>query len=328
MSRPVVRRYQYFNHTITSDVELPELCEQRLDDKESTGITVQFCLSTDKNVLLQARDWLHHWPAPDNSVTLSYTREEQVHYLYFPQMACFTIGGGGRLVTCYAQKELSLATIRHLFLDQVLPRIFSHFTQATVLHASFISLGGKGICFVADSGWGKSTMAAGFAAAGSQILTDDCVSITRQKDVVYGIPAYFGVRLLPDSMEHLGKTFTNTTGVVAEYTSKKRIALDCSVPGDPRATPIHAFFLLIAPENEDETSEIKIEPVGGGMALKELLKNSFCLDVHDGQWQKNHFHRVAGLLSISLPLYSVTYPRKYELLPRVVHEITKTLGNL
>jgi hypothetical protein len=63
-------------------------------------------------------------------------------------------------------------------------------------------------------------------------------------------------------------------------------------------------------------------------AIKELLRNSFCLDVHDQQWQKLHFQRISELAASGLPIFSLRYPRKYQALPEVVKAIMKTLDQL
>jgi hypothetical protein len=322
------KRYIFFNHIVETDVYLPELLELGEGDAQRICSDVKFQISSDQSELGRSREWSHHWLAPDKSVTLSLAKESDALFLDFPHMARFAICNHGQLVTCYAQKTLSVATIRHLLLDQVLPRLFAHFYSLTVLHASFLSVEGNGVCFLADSGWGKSTMAAGFYGAGHIILTDDCVAVTKKNDQIIGTPAYRGIRLLPDSMENMGDSFVGKGEAVAEYTSKKRIDLKNREVNIFDSVPIKAFFLLTSPKVEAGYPKVKIQTVGGGQAMKELLKNSFCLDVHDGQWQKEHFLRMSGLTSSGLPIYSVSYPREYAMLPEVVNTIIATLDQL
>ena len=322
------RRYIYFNHTIESDLTLPELIELIGVDEQNVLPDVSFQVSADQSEFTRSREWLHHWKAPDQSDTLSFARDNGTLFLHFPEMARFTIRNNGHLVTCHARPSLSLATIRHLLLDQVLPRLFAHFYSSTVFHASFLSVHGKGICFLADSGWGKSTIAAGLGAAGNIILTDDCLGIAVQDNQVIGIPAYYGIRLLPDSIDNLGDSFKFPGEAVAEYTSKKRIPLKPLQPGTPKALPLQALFLLASPQEGKDCKTPKISLVGGAHAIKVLLKNSFCLDVQDQQWQKDHFMRVSQLAASGLPIFSLCYPRKYQSLPEVVKAIMDTLDQL
>lgn len=307
---------------------LPELIEVTEDETQKLLPDVCFQLSPDQTEFDRIREWLHHWTAPDQSVTLSFARDDDTLFLKFPEMACFAMSLNGRLVTSYAMAGLAPATVRHLLLDQVLPRLFAHFYSDTVFHASFLSINGKGVCFLADSGWGKSTMAAGLGTAGHTILTDDCLGISIDNNQVIGIPAYYGIRLLPDSIENLRDLFDDTGETFAEYTSKKRITLTKPVYGGPKALPMQALFLLTSPQEGKECTKAEIQSVGGLHVMKELLQNSFCLDVEDRQWQKEHFKRLSDLATSGLPMYSMSYPREYEVLPEVVKTIMHTLDQL
>ncbi|MFH0783407.1 MAG: hypothetical protein V2B20_15845 [Pseudomonadota bacterium] len=309
---------------------MPELTDFDID---STNVQADvLCqVSTDPREYLRAREWRHHWKAPDQSVTLSFARDDDTMFLHFPDLACFEIGNNGHLVTCHARPSLPSATIRHLLLDQVLPRLFAHFFSCSVFHASFVVVNGKGICFLADSGWGKSTIAAGLGAAGHTILTDDCLSIAVRNNRVTGIPAYCGIRLFADSLEKFGGSLEGPGETIAEYTSKKRISLafqETLGPVGLEALPLQALFLLTSPQEAKNCHTPEIVSVGGISAMKELLKNSFCLDVHDQQWQKAHFRRVSALAAGGLPIFSLRYPRKYQTLPVVERTIMKTLDQL
>lgn len=252
-------------------------------------------------------------------------------FLHFPGLARFVIGDNGRLVTCHARPSLSSATIRHLLLDQVLPRLFAHYFSYTVFHAGLVAVDGKGICFLADSGWGKSTITAALGAAGHTILTDDCVNITLGDNRVTGTAAYRGIRLLADSLENFGDSLQTPGETVAEYTSKRRISLASRKNPEslaPEALPLQALFLLTSPQEALHCRAPEMVSVGGASALQALLKNSFCLDVHDQRWQTAHFRRISALAASGLPVFSLRYPRKYQALPAVEKVIMKTLDHL
>lgn len=320
----------YFNYIIESDMALPELRD--FDIGGSNALADVSCqVSIDPREYSRAREWLHHWRAPDQSVTLSFARNEDTLFLHFPGMARFAIGNNGHLVTCYARPSLSFATIRHLLLDQVLPRLFAHFFSCIVFHASSVAVHGKGICFLADSGWGKSTIAAGLGASGHTILTDDCLNIALHNNRVTGTAAYCGIRLLADSLEKLGGSLKTPGETVAEYTSKKRISLtpqETLGSLDLQTLPLQALFLLTSPQEAKDCQIPEIVPVGGMFAVKAFLKNSFCLDVHDQQWQMANFRRISAIAASGLPIFSLCYPRKYQVLPEVEKAIMKTLDQL
>jgi hypothetical protein len=319
------KQFFYFNHIIESEIALPELIKLTDKDSQNKGVDVSFRVSNEQGEMSKTKDWLHHWVAPDESVSISFARDKDTLYLHFPGLARFAIRNNGGNVTCYTGSSLTSATIRHLLLDQVLPRVYAHYYPYMVYHASFLSVNGRGICFLADSGWGKSTIAAAVGAAGNTILNDDCMGIIVQDQKSFGVAPYCGIRLLSDSIDHFGEYLLNPGDAVGEYTSKRRIRLEPLSAEAQKECQLQAFFLLSSPEEGYRCGEVQVKPVGGMQAMKALLKNTFCLDVHDGKWQKDHFRQVSALVASGLPIYSLSYPRDYTLLPEVVKAIMDTL---
>lgn len=319
------RRYVFFNRIVESEIVLPELIEAVDAGDDTVDPDFSFCVSDGQFESMQKMQWIHRWLAPDQSITLCFGRDEDAFYLYFPHMACFTVSKTGHVITCSARSSLAVATIRHLLLDQVLPRLFAHFHVLTVLHGSFLRVNGAGAGFLADSGWGKSTLAAAMAVAGNTVLTDDCFAIEVHDGRVTGIPAYPGMRLMPDSVDTFGAQLDCPGEPVAEYTQKQRIPLHASSIDCIEPFRVKALFLLTPPEDGEGCKEPHIDRAGGAGAMKELLKNSFCLDVNDGQWQQEHFKRIATLLGSDLPVYTLCYRRDYDHLPEVVNRIIDTV---
>lgn len=319
------KQFKYFDHIIESDVPLPELppCS-----KQNVTPDVSFDISSDLSGFSGVKEWSHHWRATDQSITLSFARDKSTLYLHFPGMARFAIRDNGCYVTCYARPTLTIATIRHLLVDQVLPRLFAHFYSSTVLHASFLSVKGRGIAFLGDSGWGKSTIAAGLGVAGNTILNDDCLAVSMHGPQAKGIPAYYGLRLLRDSLENVGDLFRKTEGLVAEYTEKQRINTQVEVSSSPKYLPLQAIFLLTSPTEGKGCTGPEVSSVGGAFAMMSLLKNSFCLDVQDQRWQVEHFNRISRLVKTGLPIYFLRYPREYKKLPEVEKAVMHTLDQL
>ena len=76
-----------------------------------------------------------------------------------------------------------------------------------VLHGSAVARNGRGIGFIGDSGWGKSTLAASLVERGWRLLTDDLLVIAGVGEggaaptIVSG---HASMRLAPDAAGHLG----------------------------------------------------------------------------------------------------------------------------
>ena len=75
-------------------------------------------------------------------------------------------------VTCHPAPDTPDAVTQHLYLNQVLPLALSK-QGKLVFHASAVEVADGAIAFVAESGRGKSTLAASFAIDGFRFLTDD-----------------------------------------------------------------------------------------------------------------------------------------------------------
>jgi hypothetical protein len=73
-----------------------------------------------------------------------------------------------------------------------------------VLHASSVVINGAAVAFMAESGWGKSTLAEAFHAQGYGILTDDVMAIQFDSQTPLVIPSFPQIKLWPDAAASLG----------------------------------------------------------------------------------------------------------------------------
>ena len=104
----------------------------------------------------------HTWDLPEGSNWATFYRTPSGFLLRFPDLADFEVSVDGRCVTCSPAPDVPEATAEHLYLNQVLPLALSKLGKL-VFHGSAVEIGTDSIAFVAKSGRGKSTLAAGFA---------------------------------------------------------------------------------------------------------------------------------------------------------------------
>ena len=114
----------------------------------------------------------HVWAFPDGTLWTEFYRANGGYLLRFPDLADFQVSADGLSVTCLPAPEVSEATSQHLYLNQVLPLVLSKLGKL-VFHASAVEVDDGAVVFAAESGRGKSTLAASFAVSGSRFLTDD-----------------------------------------------------------------------------------------------------------------------------------------------------------
>lgn len=78
-----------------------------------------------------------------------------------------------------------------------------------VLHGSAVARNGRGVGFIGDSGWGKSTLANSLMNRGWRLLTDDLLVIAEdgsgEPAVHRIIPGHASMRLSPEAAEHFGE---------------------------------------------------------------------------------------------------------------------------
>lgn len=309
-------RYQIFDRILESEIELAELSPAGDEHPDMT------CRQEGRDVLEDC-SWrhVHDWRLSDGSISLSCFKADDRYRLRFPGLADFVISEGAVEIFAVPASTTDDTTLRHLLLDQVVPRILGH-QGRLILHAAGVSLQeGRAIALAGETGWGKSTLAAALEQNGAGILSDDCLLLELSDGSVEATPAYPGMRLLPESLAALYPEQAEHSPL-AQYTTKRRMPLErqafesgiCSMPLD-------ALFLLSNPESKGGAREISIGHAGGRAALIRLVSSLFVLDVRDRQRMSRAFERCGDLLRSGLPVFTLAYPRRHERLAEVCRAV-------
>lgn len=247
----------------------------------------------------------HVWAFPDGTEWTRFYRIDSGYLLRFPGLADFLVSAEGSRVQCWPMPNLSDATLHHLYLNQVLPLILSR-QGKLVFHASAVEFQGGALAFVAESGRGKSTLAACFAISGYRFLTDDGLKVETTRDGYQILPSQPSIRLWDDSHEEL-LDGDATTAPPMPFTSKTRFLAGVQIPHCDQARPLRRAYFL----GDDLTQGISFRRLNEAEALIEWIKHSFLLDVEDRPMLGDHFDRVAQLAN-RMPCYHLNYPRRFE----------------
>lgn len=267
---------------------------------------------TDKAALL------HEWRFPNGERWLTVSKAGPEYVLSFPSYATFCVSEDGRRVLCHPQTDIPSETVRHLFLDQVVPLLLSAWGKL-VLHASGVAGPDGTLGFIGVAGAGKSTMAASLWADGYNVLTDDCLIIEPNGECFSVRPNYPGLRLWPETAEAvLGQGLT--TSDVAHYTRKRRVA---AAQEQPDVVPLRRLYLLAEPERD--SSAISIETLSPAEAFIELVKYTFRLDVSDRKKLAQEFGPFSRLVSSGY-VRRLRYPRELSRLVDVKDAILADIG--
>jgi hypothetical protein len=305
----------YFCHRILkSNIHIPELHKSRSPNE----IPLSFDLGDSREQLL-ALNWLHRWDSNGNPA-LYFGRQNLNHILHFPELADFIISADTIEIHCHPLPDVPEHTIRHLLLDQVLPRCLAH-QGHLLLHASAAATEKGLILFVGASGAGKSTLAGYFHQSGYPALSDDCMLLEEEGDHVKAIPSYGGVRLWEDSKEFLFPE-SQETSEMAHYSSKQRIPL-AEDEGREYKNNVLAIIFLSPLKNGEETA-VGLKPVSMREGYMELLKQTYQLDVTDAQKVAEHAQALGRIMN-KFSLFQLSMPHDYSLLPAARQLILDTV---
>lgn len=309
--------YQIFDLLIESSVPLPELPEVK------NGVASLTFQILEEPLEIKYQDNFHHWFLPDGEIAFSYTKYNEVYFLRFPDLANFYLMNHCDDIRCYPDAGVSIETVRHLLLDQVIPRILGDNGQI-ILHASAIMNRGSSVIFIGETGAGKSTIATSFHHKNKPLISDDCVLLDSEDNANIMIPSYVGARLWEDSTEAVLPDTSSLHGV-SEYSPKKRLILHGDSIYEYIKFPISAIFILASPEDAMKTGNVTIERITGASIVMELLKHSFILDESDKANAGNIFSKLGKIVASSISVYSLCYPHDYSFLPAVHKTILSVL---
>jgi hypothetical protein len=271
-------------------------------------------------------DWIHRW-SPEvrkyGRLSLALSGNGENLLLRFPGLADFLISKDGRRIEVWSAPATEIESLRHLLLDQVLPRVLAQ-QGRPVLHAGAVQVGDQAIAFTGGSGSGKSTLTASFDAVGYPLLSDDGLVLTHGEDTTLALSTYSSLRLWPESIANL-YTQPPTLASVAHYSSKRRITLSDPATNTNIPLPLASLYVLGSVAATDDAG-ISLNRLSAREACMAIIGNSFQLDVTDRRRVTDAFAN-ASRIADHLPVFSIAYPRDFARLPEVHEAILRGAAN-
>ena len=296
-----MQAYRYADWTIATSTTLPELPVARASEHQLTFVETRRATPG-----RAPRDRFHHWKAPNGSIYLSFRRLAGSYSLQFNGLAVFEVSADLRSVTCAPAPGVAARSIRHLFLDTVMPLVLS-VASRTVLHASAVEHEGEALLFVGASGRGKSTLASVLAGDDDAVMADDAVIIERRAGSFVARPTYESLRLRADSAQALLVRRRRIDGV------RHLPARGHSVERDP--LPIKRIYFL-EQRARRRRCPVTIEPIRGVCAVLRLVEHTFNLDIACRNGLERQFEVLTRLAEAGL-CYRLQVVRDFKLLPVV-----------
>jgi hypothetical protein len=285
---------------LSSEIAIPEL------DACGAGCSPNLSLQITAGGHPSPGAWTHQW-LNDSGVVLSVAKFDHRYLLEFEEGRSFMFDSDTRTVSCPEPVD---AAVRHELLDQVLPRVLEHLGH-TMIHASTVRTSRGAVMFVADTGVGKSTLAASFQTSGVELLSDDCVRLITDPDGTVGcIPTYRSLRLWSDSADAI--MASEPYEPMSPGSDKRRLGLVRAESAAPTAV---AAICVLATADYDR-DEITFSPVTPARAVGLLLAQCFRLDPTDADSTMRTFERCADVVE-RVPVVELAYPHDYGRLPEV-----------
>ena len=298
--------YKAFGLMIESDAPLFELVAQ-----EPIEADYSLRFAPDRISELENANWTVRERFSDGSGWLSSAELGKSYALRFSGIADFLISPDRRRII-WRSNGANVEIIRHLFLDEVLPRLLAGHDRA-VLHASAVTIGNEAVAFLGDSGQGKSTLAVSLASQGYPLITDDSLFLQKCGEQARCAPSYPGVRLWDESLSALFDGAAVAAPISHHFDKYRLDARDNQMAFASEAVPLRKIYLL-SPVIELE--EIVITPLSPGEVFGRLLAGSYRLEVNDGQSIKDEFSLLAWIAA-TIKFARLSFPHEYSLLPRL-----------
>ena len=185
---------------------------------------------------------------------------------------------------------------------------------ALPLHAAAVELDGRALLFGAPSQFGKTTLAAAFAARGSRLLAEDITCITANGNGPVIVPGPSLLRLRPDVAESLRIPGTREVAVTPD---RVFLTFEEELRGSSDPVPLGAVILL-----RGEEDRVAMERCVGPDLLRDLWALAFRLpNDHDTT-------RVfSGLTSLAdaAPIWDLRRPWDLSKLGMTVDDIVEAL---
>ena len=304
-------RYAWGGMVLTSTTALPELTPVR---RKTAGLCVKW---TRVRSNVRSCEWIHHWIVPGGKVWLAIGRKADGYIFRFQRFADFHWAGDRRVLTCHIRRGAQMKTVRHLLLDQVLPVLASN-GPANGLHASAVLIEGGAVAFVGETGCGKSTLAAFFAAAGHSVITDDCLMLEQGPNGLRAVPTYPSLRLWEDAADTLGHRLGRRQRV-AEYSRKIRISARSSaaIPFCVDPVPLRRVYIL---GKLAARRPVEIECLSQRDAFIQLIRFGFRVDPYHPANLAREMDRVADLARL-VPVRRLRIPWQLDALPSIRHAV-------
>ena len=255
-------------------------------------------------------DWFHQRRLEDGSMYLRWSRHFE-----------FVVSPDGRRIAGRSLSTTSAEAFHAYLLGHVLS--YALLKRGTdPLHGTVVVVGGAGIAFLGDCGYGKSSIAASFVAAGHRLLTDDLLVLKSSGDGFAAFPGPPRIKLSPK----MARAFfeAQSCGVPMNKFTPKLVVPMRADQIQQTPVPLTAIYLLTPPAKRARTARVTIRRVSLRRGFVELLRNTFNAQVRETDRLERQFRQASRVVA-AVPVKTLSYRRHTSMLPAVRNAVLADL---
>jgi len=291
-----VTRYSAFGFTLESVIELPDLSIQTDSNTPSWEIRSEPGVVPSDVAVLIGTDTVY-----EGVEARAYTTPSGLR-LIFDDTGTFDIRAAERVIAWYAGARVTDMAVRADLLGRVMA-LAAHADGYFSLHASAVSIEGKGIAFLGPKHAGKSTLALATVRNGARFLTDDTLMVRiDDRGAAWAAPGVHRARLWRDSIRALDAQVSD------ESSAKPTVEGLTSIELETRVVPLSACYVVQAAEGGPRAAPIAREPmdaVHAAIACVRFSKTGLLLGGREGAVVLDR----AARLTSSIPVFTATVRR-------------------
>lgn len=295
-------RYQVYGLAVASGLRLAltEDPAPGAPQVEMTAAGPDFFAEICRGIELAPDDgwWYRHGFLADGSI-----------YLRWDGLFHFWISADGRRIACCSLGAETMESFQVYLLGHSLG--FALVNQGEEpLHATVVTSGGKTVALLGASGAGKSTLASYLLRTGGRLVTDDLLRLEVEGEHILAHPGPQRIKLLP---EPAGLYMSESArGVEMNPGSEKLVIPLREEHREETPALLHALVRL----DWSEDGELHLERLAGREAFLSLIAATFNIRIQTPERLARQF-RFAEKVCSRVPLYRLSYPRDFAVVPRL-----------
>jgi hypothetical protein len=243
-------------------------------------------------------------------------------YLRWDGLFEFLVDFDGRRVWCGWLGATSLESLQVYLLGHALS--FAFVKQGLEpIHATSVVVDGHAIAFLGNSGFGKSSLAAAFLAAGHRLLTDDLLMLRQAQSGYTAQPGPPRIKLFPKMARRF--LASAASGLPMNDETEKLVLPLSEHQCHDQSAPLRAIYVLAAPREVYRKQRIRVTPLSPRETFVELVRNTFNYLVTDSERLQRQ-HSESAQVAMRVPARRISHPRVLAMIPALSDAILADLA--